>query len=85
MNENGLDIETISTVRTDKQTDRVLLFREVKFEKDKALPSHFLKFLCQPAFGKFTKPHKPPHKPSFAIEPNHPPIPRIIITLYLII
>jgi DNA-binding XRE family transcriptional regulator len=35
--------------------------------------SHFLKFLCQPAFGTFAKPLKPTHNPSFANEPNHPP------------
>ena len=34
--------------------------------------SHFFKFLCQPAFGTFTKPHKPTHNPSFAKEPNLP-------------
>ncbi|WP_435380188.1 helix-turn-helix transcriptional regulator [Echinicola jeungdonensis] len=35
--------------------------------------SHFLKFLCQPAFGTFAKPLKPAHNPSFTKEPNHPP------------
>jgi putative transcriptional regulator len=34
--------------------------------------SHFLKFLCQPAFGTFAKPHKPTHSPSFTKEPNLP-------------
>jgi hypothetical protein len=45
MTKNGLDIQTISTKRTDKQADRVLLFRQVTIEKEKADPSHFLKFL----------------------------------------
>lgn len=39
----------------------------------KAPASHFLKFLCQPAFGTFAKPRKPTHNPSFAKEPNTPP------------
>jgi hypothetical protein len=45
MTENGIDIQTISTKRTDFQTDRVLLFRQVIENKEKAYPSHFLKFL----------------------------------------
>ncbi|MFC4873518.1 hypothetical protein [Negadavirga shengliensis] len=45
MTKNGLDIQTISTKRTDKQADRVLLLGQVTEEKEKALPSHFLKFL----------------------------------------
>jgi hypothetical protein len=45
MTENGLDIQTISTKRTDKQADRVLLFGQVTEKKEKAHPSHFLKFL----------------------------------------
>lgn len=45
MIENGLDIQTISTKRTDFQTDRVLLFGQVTEIKEKANPSHFLKFL----------------------------------------
>jgi hypothetical protein len=45
MTENGLDIQTISTKRTDKQTDRVLLLGQVTEKKEKAHPSHFLKFL----------------------------------------
>ena len=44
MTENGLDIQTISNERTDFQADRVLLFGQVT-EKEKADPSHFLKFL----------------------------------------
>ena len=45
MIENGLDIQTISTKRTDFQTDCVLLFGQVTEKKEKANPSHFLKFL----------------------------------------
>mgnify|MGYP007124163334 FL=1 len=45
MAKNGLFIQTISTKRTDLQTLRVLLFRQVTIKKEKASPSHFLKFL----------------------------------------
>ncbi|HAK00498.1 MAG TPA: hypothetical protein DCM62_10790 [Bacteroidales bacterium] len=45
MTKNGLDIQTISTKRTDLQTDHFLLFGQVTEKKEKALPSHFLKFL----------------------------------------
>jgi len=45
MTKNGLDIQTISTKRTDKQADRVLLLGQVTEKKEKANPSHFLKFL----------------------------------------
>ncbi|MBU1009688.1 MAG: hypothetical protein KKD74_06095 [Bacteroidetes bacterium] len=45
MTENGLNIQTILTKRTDFQTDRVLLFGQVTEKKEKANPSHFLKFL----------------------------------------
>jgi hypothetical protein len=36
MTKNGLDIQTISTNRTDKQADRVLLCRQVTIGKEKA-------------------------------------------------
>lgn len=45
MTENGHDIQTISTKRTDFKTDRVLLLGQVTEKKEKAIPSHFLKFL----------------------------------------
>jgi hypothetical protein len=45
MTKNRLDIQTISTKRTDFQTDRVLLFGQVTENREKADPSHFLKFL----------------------------------------
>jgi hypothetical protein len=51
MTKNGLDIQTISTKRTDFQTDRVLVFGQVTQNKGKAHASHFLKFL-------FAYPHR---------------------------
>ena len=45
MTKNGLDIQTISTKRTDKQADRVLLLGQLTEKKEKDNPSHFLKFL----------------------------------------
>lgn len=45
MTKNGLDIQTISTMRTDFQADRVLLLGQMTEKKEKAHPSHFLKFL----------------------------------------
>lgn len=61
MTKNGLDIQTISTKRTDFQTDRVLLFGQVTETEEKALPSHFLKFLFDSrtngTFG-FAPPHQ---------------------------
>jgi len=45
MTKNGLDIQNISTKRTDFQTDRVLLLGQVTEKEEKAHPSHFLKFL----------------------------------------
>jgi hypothetical protein len=45
MNENGLDIQTKLTKRTDLQADCFLLLEQATEKKEKALPSHFLKFL----------------------------------------
>jgi hypothetical protein len=45
MTKNGLDIQTISTKRTDFKNDRVLLLGQVIEKEEKAHPSHFLKFL----------------------------------------
>lgn len=50
MTENGLDIQTISTKRSDFQTDRVLRLGQEIEKNEKAYPSHFLKFL-------FSNPH----------------------------
>jgi len=44
MIKNGLDIQTISTKRTDFQSNRVLLLGQVTEKKEKAQPSHFLNF-----------------------------------------
>jgi hypothetical protein len=58
MNKNGLDIQTISTKRTDFQTDRVLLLGQVTEKKEKADPSHFLKFLLAlPQVAHLALPH----------------------------
>jgi hypothetical protein len=70
MTKNGLDIQTISTKRTDKQADRVLLWGQVTEKKEKAHPSHFLKFLlarrtngtfgfAQHTSQRFAKPKEP--------------------------
>jgi hypothetical protein len=70
MTKNGLDIQTISTKRTDFQTDRVLLLGQVTEKEEKAHPSHFLKFLLASrtngTFGfarhtsqRFAKPKEP--------------------------
>jgi len=70
MTENGLDIQTISTKRTDFQADRVLLLGQVTEKKEKANPSHLLKFLLASrtngTFGfarhtspRFAKPKEP--------------------------
>ena len=45
MTKNELDIQTISTKRSDFQANRVLLLGQVTEKKEKAHPSHFLKFL----------------------------------------
>ncbi|MBX2889039.1 MAG: hypothetical protein KF829_10375 [Ferruginibacter sp.] len=45
MTENELDIQTVSTKRTDFKADRSLLLGQVTEKKEKAHPSHFLKFL----------------------------------------
>jgi hypothetical protein len=70
MTKNGLDIQTLSTKRTDFQTDRVLLLGQVTEKQEKATPSHFLKFLLASrtngTFGfarhtsqRFAKPKEP--------------------------
>jgi hypothetical protein len=50
MTENGHDIHTISTKRTDFQTDRALLVEQVTAKKGKAHTSHFLKFLFEETY-----------------------------------
>ena len=73
MTKNGLDIQTISTKRTDFQTDRVLLLGQVTEKEEKAHPSHFLKFLfASRTNGTFgfaqhkNRPFAKPKEPFFA-------------------
>jgi hypothetical protein len=73
MTENGLDIQTISTKRTDKQADRVLLLGQVTEKKEKDHPSHFLKFLLASrtngtfGFAQYTsRPFAKPKEPFFS-------------------
>jgi hypothetical protein len=71
MTKNGLDIQTISTKRTDFQTDRVLLFGQVTVKKEKANPSHFLKFLlANRTNGTFG--FAPKHKADPSAKPKEP-------------
>lgn len=49
MTENGLDIQTISTKRTDFQADRVLLLGQVTEKKRKSQPFAFFKISFMPA------------------------------------
>ena len=45
MTKNGPDMQTISTERTNFQTNRVLLLGQVTEKEEKAHSSHFLNFL----------------------------------------
>jgi hypothetical protein len=78
MTKNGLDIQTISTKRTDFQTDRVLLLGQVTEKQEKATPSHFLKFLLASrtngtfGFARYTsRPFAKPKEPFFANAPTN--------------
>jgi hypothetical protein len=75
MTENGLDIQTISTKRTDFQADRVLLLGQVTEKKEKAHPSHFLKFLLASrtngTFGFARHTSQPFAKPKSRFLPNN--------------
>lgn len=54
MTKNGLDIQTISTNRTDFIADRVLLLGQVTEKKRKSQPFAFFKIsFYQPASGTF--------------------------------
>ena len=82
MTKNGLDIRTILTKWTDFQADRVLLLGQVTEKKEKAHPSHFLKFLLPSrtngtfGFARHTSQHfAKPKEPFFA---NAPTIIRIL-------
>lgn len=77
MTKNGLDIRTISTKQTDFQADRVLLLGQVTEKKEKARPSHFLKFLLGSrtngtfGFARHTsRPFAKPKEPFFADAPT---------------
>jgi hypothetical protein len=71
MTKNGLDIQTITTKRTDFQTDRVLLMGQVTQKKEKAHPSHFLKFLlASRTSGTFG--FAPTHKADPSAKPKEP-------------
>jgi len=64
------EIRNIWSNWTDKPTE-LCFYHSTENDKIPISPaSHFLKFLCQPTFGTFTKPLKPTHNQSFAKEPN---------------
>ena len=70
MTKNELKIKNISTKRTDFQTDRVLLWGQVPETEEKAVPSHFLKFLFASrtngtfGFARYTsRPYSKPKEP----------------------
>ncbi|MCK9435799.1 MAG: helix-turn-helix domain-containing protein [Synergistaceae bacterium] len=72
MTRSETEIRTIWSNWTDKPTEPCFN-HSTKNDKISISPaSQFLKFLCQPAFGTFAKPHKPTRNPSFAKEPNLP-------------
>lgn len=80
MTKNGLNIQTISTKRTDIQADRVLLLRQVTEKEEKANPSHFLKFLLASrtngTFGfaqNTSRPIAKPKEPFFCQRTNKKP------------
>jgi len=78
MTKNGLDIRTISTKRTDFQTDRVLLLGQLTDGKEKTHPLHFLKFLlASPQMAHLvlpdtqSRPFAKPKEPFFATAPEN--------------
>jgi hypothetical protein len=77
MTKNGLDIQTISTKRTDFQTDCVLLLGQLTEKEKKSFPSHFLKFLLSNqtngTFGFAQHTSRPFAKPKRAVfqTPNY--------------
>lgn len=82
MTENRLDIQTILTKRTVKQTDRVLLLGQVTEKKEKANPSHFLKFLlAHPQLAHLVLPDTQTHASQNQKSHFLPTHQRIIITL----
>ena len=76
MTEIGIDIQTISTKQTDFQTDRVFLLGQLTEKKEKANPSHFLKFhlasriLAHLVFPQRTKPSLQQNQKSQSTHPQ---------------
>jgi hypothetical protein len=77
MTKNGIDIQTISTKWTDIQADRVWLLEQEAERKEKADPSHFLKFLLASrtngtfGFARHTsRPFAKPKEPFFTNAPK---------------
>ena len=78
MTKNGLNIQTISIKRTNLQADRVLLLGLLTEKKEKAQPSHFLKFLFASrtngtlGFARHTsRPSAKPKEPFFSTPQLH--------------
>jgi hypothetical protein len=80
MTEYGTNIETILFTSTDNFADRVLLYGQLTEKKEKAYPSHFLKFLlANRTNGHWLLPR--PHKPSLRQKPKS----RFFSTLFLVV
>lgn len=71
MTEKGLDLQTISTKRTDNQAYRVLLLEQVTIKREKAHSSHFLKFLLA-SRTRGTFGFAPTHKANPSVKPKEP-------------
>ena len=81
MTKNGLDIQTILTEQTAFQADLVLLLGKLTEKKEKADPSHFLKFLlasrtndtfgfARHPYNSRDQPFAKPKEPFFANTPT---------------
>jgi len=82
MKEAETEIKKFNNNMTDKLTGLDINSHSTRKSKMTiSHASHFLKFLCQPAFGTFEKPHKPTHNQSFAKEPNFTPALGILLTM----
>lgn len=71
MTEYGTNIETILTTSTDNFAVRVLIFGQVTEKKEKADPSHFLKFLLANRTNG-TLAFAPPHKAAPSAKAKEP-------------
>ncbi len=70
MTKKALDLQTKSTKRTDFQIDRVLQFGQLTEKREKADPSHFLKFLlANPQVAHLALPH--PHTDTSQSQKSH--------------